>query len=96
MLRLDPEFLLATHQFLAVGQEVLDPKLRELIYTAYDVATTHLYPSGARAHIRNALAKGATQDEIMEVFELTSLISYQSLMLILPALHGAKSDGKGA
>ncbi|GAA1827874.1 hypothetical protein GCM10009836_01990 [Pseudonocardia ailaonensis] len=88
MMRLDPEFLVATHELLAPPPGVLDPKLRELIYIALDVSTAHLYPNGARSHLRNALALGATVDEIMEVLELTALVGYRSLVPLLGAVSG--------
>jgi alkylhydroperoxidase/carboxymuconolactone decarboxylase family protein YurZ len=89
LLRLDPEFLLATHELLAAEKDILDPRLRELIYMALDVSTAHLYPPGARAHIRNALTLGASAEEILEVFELVALVSYRSLLLLTESLDAA-------
>lgn len=86
LLHVDPGFLLATHRLLASQDEPLGPKIRELIYVALDVSTAHLYPAGARAHMRNALALGATQDQILEVLELVALVSYRSLLLLVDAL----------
>jgi len=87
MMRLDPEFLVATHELLAPPPGVLDSKLRELIYVALDVSTAHLYPNGTRSHLRNALSLGASLDEIMEVLELTALVGYRSLIPLLTAVR---------
>lgn len=40
---------------------VLEPKIKELIYRAFDVAAMHLYQPGLKLHYRNALGYGATQ-----------------------------------
>jgi alkylhydroperoxidase/carboxymuconolactone decarboxylase family protein YurZ len=44
------------------------------MYTAFDVAATHLYVSGLRQHTRDALAYGATKEEVLEVIKLASLL----------------------
>lgn len=74
---------------------VLDPKTKEFIYIAIDVATTHLYNKGARVHIQNALGYGATREEIMEVFELASVLGIHSITDGVPILvEEAKKRGK--
>jgi alkylhydroperoxidase/carboxymuconolactone decarboxylase family protein YurZ len=65
---------------------VLEPKVKEMIYIAFDVAATHLYQPGLRAHIRNALGYGATREEIMEVIELVSVIGIHSAAVGVPIL----------
>jgi alkylhydroperoxidase/carboxymuconolactone decarboxylase family protein YurZ len=50
----------------------LEPKVREFIYIAVDSAVTHLYPSGLRRHIDDALALGATPGEVLQVVLLTA------------------------
>ncbi len=52
----------------------LEPRHKELIYIAVDASATHLYLPGLRQHIRNALGHGATREEILEVFELVSVL----------------------
>jgi alkylhydroperoxidase/carboxymuconolactone decarboxylase family protein YurZ len=88
ILALDPEFLAAYTQFSGVPwtHGVLEPKVKEMIYIAFDVAATHLYASGLRAHIRNALGLGATREEIMEVIELVSVIGIHSCAVGVPIL----------
>jgi alkylhydroperoxidase/carboxymuconolactone decarboxylase family protein YurZ len=88
LLDLDPEFFEAYLQFSGVpwNRGTLEPKLKELIYIAIDAATTHLYEPGLRQHIQNALAYGATKDEIMEVYELTSVLGIHTCTLGVPVL----------
>ena len=64
----------------------LEPKVKELIYTAFDVSATHLYTPGLRLHIRNAIGYGATRDEILEVIELASVIGIHSCTVGVPIL----------
>ncbi|AIJ21916.1 MULTISPECIES: carboxymuconolactone decarboxylase family protein [Amycolatopsis] len=88
LLSLDPEFFEAYLTFSSVPwrKGVLEPKVRELIYTAIDASTTHLYEPGLRQHIRNALGYGATKEEIMEVLELTSVLGIHTCTLGVPVL----------
>ena len=73
----------------------LPPKIRELIYVAIDAATTHLYLPGLRTHIRNALAHGATVEEIMEVLQLTSALGIHTITEGVPVLlDEAREAGK--
>lgn len=99
VLALDPDFFEAYFRFSAVPFEggVLEPKLKELIYIAIDAATTHLFEPGIRIHIRNALAHGATAAEIMEVFELTSVLGVHTVNVGLPVLlEEAEKNGASA
>ncbi len=88
LLTLDPNFFEAYLNFSSVPWRtgVLEPKVKELIYTAIDAATTHLYEPGLRVHIRNALRYGATKEEIMEVLELVSVLGIHSCILGVPVL----------
>ena len=88
VLRLDAEFFAAYTAFSAHSWEhgVLEPKVKELMYTAFDCSATHMFEPGLRVHIRNALAYGATAAEIMEVFELASGIGAKAFALGAPAL----------
>ena len=88
VLALDPDFFEAYTQFSSVPwtSGVLEPKVKELIYTAFDVSATHLYEPGLRQHIRNALAYGATREEVMEVIELASVIGIHSAAVGVPIL----------
>jgi alkylhydroperoxidase/carboxymuconolactone decarboxylase family protein YurZ len=88
LIRLSPEFFEAYMEFSSVPwlHGTLEPKIRELIYIAIDSATTHLYEPGLRVHIRNALRYGATAAEIMEVYQLTSVLGVHTVTLGVPSL----------
>jgi alkylhydroperoxidase/carboxymuconolactone decarboxylase family protein YurZ len=87
-LLLDDEFFEAYLEFSSVpwNKGTLEPKVKELIYIAIDVATTHLYDPGTRIHIKNALKYGATKEEIMEVFQLVSVLGIHTLTVGVPIL----------
>lgn len=94
LLSLDPHFLDA-YRVLSrsvVAADVLEPKLVELIIIALDVSTTHLFDKGTRLHVRSALAKGASVDEIMEVLELTSTLGISGTNLGLRLVAEAFGD----
>ena len=86
---LDPDYLEAFLAFRAVPQTKgpLPQKYKELIFIAINVATTHLWPSGVRRHIQNALRAGATKEEILEVMQLTSIMGIHSMALGVPILQ---------
>ena len=88
MLALDAEFFAAYTDFSSVPwvSGPLEPKVKEFIYTAFDVSATHLYEPGLRQHIRNALGYGATREEIMEVIELASVIGIHAANVGVPIL----------
>jgi alkylhydroperoxidase/carboxymuconolactone decarboxylase family protein YurZ len=88
LLALDPDFFEAYLEFSSHPwtEGVLEPRVKELVYTAFDASATHLYVPGLRQHVKNALAHGATPGEIMEVFELASAIGIQACAVALPIL----------
>src|SRR4051794_27441042 len=88
VLRLDPAYFAAYLRYSALPWEQgpLPPKVKELIYTAIDASTTHLFEPGLRIHIDNALTHGATVGEIMEVLEITSLLGIETLSFGVPVL----------
>tara|TARA_R110000850_G_scaffold16229_1_gene50894 strand:+ start:465 stop:1250 length:786 start_codon:yes stop_codon:yes gene_type:complete len=89
VLRLSPEYFEAYSEFSSVPWRTgtLEPKVKEFIYIAIDAATTHLYAPGTRIHIRNALKYGATAREIMEIFELISVLGIHTITSSLPILE---------
>jgi alkylhydroperoxidase/carboxymuconolactone decarboxylase family protein YurZ len=91
VLRLDAEFFAAYTAFSAWSWETgaLEPKTKELVYTAFDASATHMFEPGLRQHIRNALSLGATKEEIMEVLELASTIGAQAWAVAGPPLQEA-------
>jgi len=100
VLRLSPEYFEAYLEFSGAPWTggVLEPKVKEFIYIAIDVATTHLYDPGTRIHIRNALKYGATAQEIMEVIQLVSVLGIHSVTSGVPILVDelAKAHGRAA
>lgn len=99
ILESSPDFFEAYMNFSSVPWKTgtLSPKVRELIYIAIDASTTHMYEPGLKVHIRNALKYGATKDEIMEVYQLTSVLGIHTVTFGLPILlDEAKKAGRGA
>jgi alkylhydroperoxidase/carboxymuconolactone decarboxylase family protein YurZ len=88
MLELDPELFAAYLDFSALPWRsgVLEPKVKEFIYIAFDAAATHLYAPGLKLHMRNAVRLGATTAEIMEVLELASLVGIHAATVGAPIL----------
>ena len=61
VLELSPDFFEAYTAFSSVPWKTgpLEPKVKEFVYIAVNIATTHLYVTGARTHVANALKFGA-------------------------------------
>jgi alkylhydroperoxidase/carboxymuconolactone decarboxylase family protein YurZ len=64
----------------------LEPKVREFIYIAIDASTTKLYEVGTQIHIANALAAGATREEIVAVLEIIARIGIHACTMAFPIL----------
>lgn len=96
ILRMAPEYFEAYLDFSSVPwlYGSLEPKLREFIYVAIDVSTTHLYELGIRVHVRNAMKHGGTFAELIEVMILTSLIGLQASTTSIPELMAATRIAK--
>jgi alkylhydroperoxidase/carboxymuconolactone decarboxylase family protein YurZ len=94
LLENDEDFFESYYDYLTNPWEsnVLSSKLKELIYIAIDSSTTHLYGPGIRTHIRNALNCGATFEEIMEVFKLTSAQGTNTFYVCIPVLNEIFSE----
>ncbi|MFF5289661.1 carboxymuconolactone decarboxylase family protein [Paractinoplanes globisporus] len=88
MLELDPEMFEAYTAFSSVPWRsgTLDPKVKELVYIAFDTAATHLYARGLKLHIENALGHGATAQEILEVMEIASVLGIHGVTAAAPIL----------
>ena len=88
ILRLDPEFLYTYLNLSAVPwrQNHLPGKVKEFIYLTIDANATHMYLPGVRAHIKAALGLGATQQEIMEVLELSATLGIHAMNIGVPIL----------
>ena len=66
---------------------VLTPKVRELIYIAIDLSCTHLFDTGLRPHVENALRYGATVEEIGEVLAVIAPIGFASVRAAAPIVR---------
>jgi alkylhydroperoxidase/carboxymuconolactone decarboxylase family protein YurZ len=64
----------------------LTVKERLLVLIGINSTITHSYEPGLRAHIRRALEHGATQTEILDVFQLAGLMGLEGLVLAARAL----------
>ncbi|KAF7197777.1 hypothetical protein HII31_00866 [Pseudocercospora fuligena] len=88
ILAFDPELFEAYTSFSGVPWDRksggLSPMEKELIYCAFDAAATHLYVSGLKEHMRNALRYGATPEQIVEVLELAMPLSFHTLNVAAP------------
>ncbi|GAA4239787.1 hypothetical protein GCM10022254_61610 [Actinomadura meridiana] len=84
-----PAFFAAYLNFSAIpwARNVLEPKVKELIYIAIDASATHMFVDGLKVHIQNATNHGATPDEIVTVLEIASTIGIQTLELGVPLLQ---------
>lgn len=85
---LDPVW---TEQFVAAGIPiygggVFSRKDAELLSIAFDASITHMYALGTRRHIKDALAHGATVQEIMEVLKACVAQGVQAANLGVPIL----------
>lgn len=75
----------------------LDRKTAELVCVAFNASCTNLNADGTRLHIRNALAAGATRDELLTVLMMASLLSIHTCSLGAPILiEEAKAAGSAA
>jgi alkylhydroperoxidase/carboxymuconolactone decarboxylase family protein YurZ len=88
VLELDPDFFEAYTDFSSLPWRsgVLEPKVKEFMYIAFDASATHLYEVGLRLHIENALGYGASIAEIAEILEIAALIGIQSITGAAPIL----------
>ena len=65
---------------------VLDPLTIEFIAIAVDASCTHLYAPGVRRHIRQALALGATREQVTAVLQLVSVLGIHTMSVGAPIL----------
>ena len=64
----------------------LTRKEREFICIGIDCTVSHSYAPGLRIHIRNALAQGATEGEILEIFQLAATMGLDAYVVSAEAL----------
>jgi alkylhydroperoxidase/carboxymuconolactone decarboxylase family protein YurZ len=97
VLKLSPDFFEAYLEYSSVPWKhgVLEPKVKELVYCAFDCSATHLWLPGLKLHMRNALGYGATPLEIMEVIQIASALGAHAFEYAMPALREARNAGGG-
>ena len=91
MLGYSPAYVAAYLEFSAyvADRGTLSPKFRELIYVATNCTPTHMFEKGLRNHARQAIALGATRDELMAVVATVSAMGYFSYVLTAQAVADA-------
>jgi alkylhydroperoxidase/carboxymuconolactone decarboxylase family protein YurZ len=67
----------------------LTRKEREFICIGIDCTVTHSYAPGLRIHIRNAIAEGATEGEILEIFQLAATMGLDAYVMTAETLFGS-------
>jgi len=70
--------------------------MKELVYCAFDCASTHLYVPGLKLHMKNALGYGATPQEIVEVLEIATLLSLHTAHVAAPIIQEVVADLAGS
>jgi alkylhydroperoxidase/carboxymuconolactone decarboxylase family protein YurZ len=87
---LDPEFTEAFDAYLDAARSAgpLDQRTRELLQLAHDASVTVLDADGVRRSVGRAREAGATDQEILGVLEVVTLISIHSLSTGLPLVYG--------
>lgn len=97
VLRGDKDFFEACLELMGAPAklEKLQPSMRELIHIAINVACTHFNAAGTRRHVRRALDKGATSNEIAETVQLAAVLGIHSCSIGVPLLLtlNGTSDG---
>ncbi len=88
ILELAPEFFDAYTEFSSVPwvSGPLEPKVKEFIYIAFDTAATHLYTSGLKLHLQNAVRYGASAQELIEVMEIAATLGIHGVLEAAPIL----------
>lgn len=91
ILELAPDLFEAYVEFSSVPWKTgtLEPKVKEMIYTAFDASATHLYVPGLKLHLRNAVRLGATADELTEVLSIVSAVGIHAATTAAPILAEA-------
>ena len=88
MLAYSPAYVAAYLDFSAyvADRGTLSAKFRELLYVATNCAPTHMFEKGFRNHARQALALGATRDELMAVVATVSAMGFSAYVLAAKAV----------
>ncbi|KAH8699105.1 carboxymuconolactone decarboxylase [Talaromyces proteolyticus] len=99
VLQIDPSYFAAYLKLhhAAFNKRLLPPKLQHLLILSADASCCTEYGPGIRANMAAALAAGATQAEVLETLELTSVLGVHSVSCGVPLLHEVLAEeGKPA
>jgi len=95
ILHLNPDIMSAYSTMSSIPHKKgnLSLKTKELIYVAIDNAITHYYTPGMASHLRHGMLDlGATKEELMEVFAITSTIGTPTYTVGIPILEDALQE----
>ena len=89
ILELAPDIMAAYTDLSAYAWETgsLDAKTREFMYIATTAAVSHIHPIGIRTHGRNALAAGATPQELVTLLALLASLGIAGYLLAVDVLE---------
>lgn len=95
VVEMDPDFFEAYteysgYAFQKPGGGSLSPMVKELVFVAIDVSTTHLYGPGLKIHVRNAIRYGATAEQILEVYQLAAIMGAHTPLVASELLDAVK------
>lgn len=94
LLEFSPQSLLHIHRLQEIGEEdgPISPMMRHLIWVVADLALMHLYPRGAGIHVRIALEEGATFRQVIQAFEIATVVSIRGQRVGIPIILEAASE----
>jgi AhpD family alkylhydroperoxidase len=86
--RLDPDWTerMVSASLAPAVSGALDAKTIELVQIALCASIAQLNEPGVRRHVRRALDRGASREEIVAVLQVTALQGLQSMALAAPVL----------
>ena len=89
ILTLDPAYFKAYLRLRAVpvSNSHLSRKIQELVLLSIDASCTHLFQPGVQTHTAAALKAGASEAEIMETLELSSVLGIHAVNVGIPLLE---------
>lgn len=94
LLKFSPQSLLHIHRVQEICEQdgPISPAMRHLIWVVADLALMHLYPRGAGIHVRIALEEGATFRQVIQAFEIATVVSFRGQRNALSIILEAASE----
>lgn len=89
ILEMAPDVMAAYTDFSAHSADhgTLDPKTREFIFIANTAVVTHIHPIGIETHGRNAIAAGATKEELVTLLALLAHMGIRGYQLAVDVIE---------